>query len=272
MLGTEGLICNRLSEKVKHELLAPRGRLTEFDKATRLKHDPIAEYRASPYTLKDARQPTLLAHVSAAFHKAMMTAALDMPGARKTEIGRRTWVEGEHVGLYGKPYVFMRPVRSADMNRTPDIRTRLLLPEWAARVTVTFVQPLITAQAVANLLAAAGMMIGVGDWRGEKGGSWGRFRICDKDDPDFLRIVKTGGRAAQEDGLANPVCYDDETTELLSWYQAEMEIRKQKGASQHVTAANGGTDRVDQITGKRARANHAAPGREGGARPSQSLA
>jgi hypothetical protein len=27
----------------------------------------------------------------------------------------------------------MTPVRSADMNRTPDVRTRAILPEWACK-------------------------------------------------------------------------------------------------------------------------------------------
>jgi hypothetical protein len=274
VVGTsDGIILNRMNEKVRHELLLPRGCKTEVDKATTLKHDPIAEYRASPYTLKDPKQPTLLAHVATAFKRAIMTAALDMPGARKAQIGRLTWVEGEHVGLYGVPKLFMRGVRSADMNRTPDIRTRVIIPEWAARVRVSFVQPLITAQAVANLLAAAGVTVGVGDWRPEKGaGNFGQFRIVEQDDPEFRRIVAAGGRAAQQHALDHPVCYDDDTTELLSWYHDEIAIRKQKGISRHVDPTDAAADRRDQIAGKRTGANHAAPGRAGGARPSQSLA
>jgi hypothetical protein len=272
VLGTSPIILNRMSEKVQRELLLPRGRKTEVEKATTLKHDPIAEYRASPYTLKDTKQPTLLAQLATAFKKALMTAALDMPGARKAQIGRLTWIEGEHVGLYGVPKLFMRTTRSADMNRTPDVRTRAIVPEWAARLEVTFVQPLITAQSVANLLAAAGITVGVGDWRPEKGaGNYGQFRIVDKDDPAFKRVVATGGRAAQQAAIDRPVCYDDETTELLSWYHDEIAIRKQKGLTRHVDPTHGATDNGDSITGKRTRANHAATGSASGARPSQSL-
>lgn len=232
IVGTSPLILNRMSEKAKHELLMPKGRKSVIERATTLKHVPIDEYRASAYTLKDSKQPTLLAILSTAFKGALRSAALDMPGAKKAQIGRLTYIEGEFVGVYGLPKLFMSITRSADMNKTPDVRTRAIVPEWACRLQVTFVQPLIRAQAVANLLAAAGITIGVGDWRPEKGaGSYGQFRIADKDDTDFKRILKEGGRAAQVNALDKPVCYDDETTELLSWFESERASRQLKGVA-----------------------------------------
>jgi len=232
VIGTSGLILNRMSEKAKHELLMPKGRKTAAEKATTLKHQPIDEYRASAYTLKDETQPTLLSLLSTAFKGAIRSAALDMPGAKKAQIGRLTYIQGEYVGIYGLPKLFMSVTRSADMNKTPDVRTRAIVPEWASIVRITYVQPLIRAQAVVNLLAAAGLTIGVGDWRPEKGaGSYGQFRLTSPDDPDFARIVAEGGRAAQVEALAHPVCYDDETTELLSWFEDERQQRKLRGVA-----------------------------------------
>ncbi len=232
VVGTSPLILNRMSEKAKHELLMPKGRKNAAEKATSLKHSPVDEYRASAYILKDDSQPTYLALMATAFKGAIRSAALDMPGAKKAQIGRLTYIPGEMVGVYGKPKLFMAIVRSADMNKTPDVRTRAIVPEWACRVAVTFVQPLIRAQAVANLLAAAGITIGVGDGRPEKGAmSYGQFRIADKDDPEFVRILSEGGRSDQIDGLEHPVCYDDETTELLSWYEGERAQRSLRGVA-----------------------------------------
>lgn len=232
IVGTSPLILNRMSQKAARELLMPKGRKTAIDKATSLKHVPLDEYRASAYVLKDEDSPTLLAHLATAFKGAIRSAALDMPGAKKSQIGRLTYIPGEFVGIYGVPKLFMSIVRSADMNRTPDVRTRAIVPQWACRLRITFVQPLIRAQAVANLLAAAGITIGIGDWRSEKGsGNYGQFRIADKDDAEFKRIVKEGGRAAQAKALENPVCYDDETTELLSWFEEERAKRALKGVA-----------------------------------------
>lgn len=232
IVGTSPLILNRMSEKAKHELLMPKGRKTAVEKATSLKHLPVEEYRASAYTLKDESNPTFLALLATSFKGALRSAALDMPGAKKAQIGRLTYIAGDYVGIYGVPKLFMAIVRSADMNKTPDVRTRAIVPKWACRFEVTYVQPLIRAQAVANLLAAAGLTIGVGDGRPEKGAmSYGQFRIADKDDPEFLSILKTGGRDAQIAGLESPVCYDDETTELLSWFEDERGKRTLRGVA-----------------------------------------
>lgn len=232
IVGTTPIILNRMSEKAKHELLMPKGRKTQAERATSLKHIPLEEFRASAYTISDERSPTLLAHKATAFKKAICTAALDMPGAKKSQIGRLTFVAGEFVNIYGVPKLHMAITRSADMNKTPDVRTRATVPEWACVLRVSFVQPLIRAQAVVNLLAAAGITMGVGDWRQEKGsGSYGQFRIVDKDDPDFHRIVKAGSRAEQVAAMANPTCYDDETTELFSWFDDERKVRQLRGVA-----------------------------------------
>ena len=231
VVGTSPLILNRMSEKAKHELLMPKGRKSEVEKATSLKHLPLDEYRASAYTIKDESQP-LLAILSTAFKGALRSAALDMPGAKKAQIGRLTYIAGELVGIYGVPKLFMSITRSADMNKTPDVRTRAIVPTWACRFQVTYVLPLIRVQAVANLLAAAGITIGVGDWRPEKGaGSYGQFRLVNQNDAEFLSIVKTGGRKAQVAAMAHPVCYDDETTQLLSWFDEERAKRQLKGVA-----------------------------------------
>lgn len=232
IVGTSPLILNRMSEKAKHELLLPGGRKNAAQRATTLKHSPVDEYRASAYTLTDNAAPTYLALMATAFKGALRSAALDMPGMKKAQIGRLTYVSGDYIGIYGVPKLFMAIVRSADMNKTPDVRTRAIVPQWACRLSVTFVQPLIRAQAVANLLGAAGITIGVGDGRPEKGAmSYGQFKIVDKDDKEFQSIIKTGGRSAQINALDKPTCYDDETTELLSWYEDELSRRTLKGVA-----------------------------------------
>src|SRR5262245_45845625 len=96
VLGTQSLLLNRLSQKTRFELLAPAGRKTSAQKQSTLKHDPFAEFAAAPYTLDDETAPTYLALMSSAFKKSMMTAALDLPGAKKAQIGRLVWVENDY--------------------------------------------------------------------------------------------------------------------------------------------------------------------------------
>jgi hypothetical protein len=93
-------------------------------------------------------------------------------------------------------------------------------------VTFRFAMPLLTEGQVANLLAMAGVLRGVGGWRQEKGSaSYGQFELVSQDNPDFKRICKTGGRAAQDAALKDPEFYDGDTEELFRWFEAEVSRR-----------------------------------------------
>lgn len=232
ILGTTPLIMNRMSQKVWFELLAPKGRKTAVEKASSLKHDPLKEFRDSPYRMDVGDAPTVLAMLPTMFKRAMGSAALDTPGAKKAQIGRLVYVEGEKIPVYGIPRLFMSITRSADMNRTPDVRTRAILPEWACKLSITFTKPVLREQSIANLLAAAGFQSGVGDWRQEKGsGSYGSFKLVSVDDKDYQRIMKTQGKKAQQEALDNPEPYNAETGEVLSWFDVEIKRRGFKVAS-----------------------------------------
>jgi hypothetical protein len=226
IVGTSPMICNRMSEKAKQQLLAPAGRKSAVEKASSLKHNPLQEFRDSPYRLKAPDAPTLLAVLPTMFKQAMATAALRMPGVRKSEIGQLVSVEWDRMPLWGVPKLFMSVTRSADINKTPDVRTRAILPEWACVLTVSFMKPALREQSIANLLAAAGYISGIGDWRQEKGsGAYGAFKIVSKEDADLQRIVQSGARVAQEKAMEAAEPYDDETSELLVWYEAEAKRR-----------------------------------------------
>lgn len=239
ILGRSPLICNRFSEKAMRELLLPAGRKNAAARAMTLKHDPLTEFRASPHRMRTPSAPTELAIHAAAFKKSLCTAALDMPGTKRTQIGRLTWVvsaeaviDSQKTPVFGVPKLMMSMVRSADINKTPDVRTRAILPEWACRLTIAYADPLIKPQAIINLLAAAGLYVGVGDWRPEKiSGTHGQFAIVAPDDPEFVRIVAEGGKAAQIAALENPDTYDEDSRELLDWYQAEVSRRNMRGVS-----------------------------------------
>lgn len=232
VLGRTPILMNRLSEKVKHQLLLPAPRKNSAEKASTLKHQPFEEFAASPYTLPNDDAPTLLAHLSTAFKKAIASTALDLPGAKKAQLSRLMWVEGEKVGIYGIPKLHMAVTRSADMAHTPDVRTRCIVSEWAAKVVVAFPVPILKEAVVSQLFAAAGMIQGVGDWRPEKGsGTFGQFELVDPDDDRYQRIIASGGRQAQIEAMEAHEPYDEDTAELLSWFVSEADRRGFKGVA-----------------------------------------
>lgn len=226
VLGTTPMICNAMSGKAAGELLLPSPKKNAAEKAANLKHNPLEEYRNSVYKTRGDSAPTRIYQLPTCFKKAIISAALDIPGATKSQMGRLISIIGDQIYIYGIPQLHMSIVRMADMNRTPDVRTRVILPRWAAYLTVEYTKPIIKDQAVINLLAAAGITQGIGDWRVQKGsGNYGQFSLVGTDNTEFSEIVATGGRAAQDAALADPLTYNAETDELLSWFSVESKRR-----------------------------------------------
>lgn len=228
--GTAPLIYNAMSYKTQQQLLLPPQKKNAAERASTLKHEPLREFRDSTYVARDPESPTYLVCKSTMFKAAMMGAARDIPGVARTSIGRLCYVVGDEVPIYGIPEIFMAVTRSADMNRTPDVRTRAVIPHWAAIVTVEFTTPILKEDAIANLFAAAGITHGIGDWRQEKGsGNYGSYEVVSHD--ELQEIMETGGKDAQISAMENPDPFDSETEELLTWYETEVKRRGFKQVS-----------------------------------------
>jgi hypothetical protein len=133
---------------------------------------------------------------------------------------------GDMVSVYGIPQMYMSMVRASDINRTPDVRTRCIIPHWVAKFTMRYIQPNFSANSVHALITNAGLMAGVGDDRVEKGhGAFGSYVIVNPADPFAKRIIKEGGRKQQEEAMANPEFYDAQTRELYEWIEQELKVR-----------------------------------------------
>ena len=216
MIGTTPLYFNAMSAKAKRTLLIGGGKKTSAEKKE-LKHDPEQEFRDSVY--RQPEGPTLLGFPAPGVKGAMATAALETPGVTKTSVQRLIFLPQQRINIWGKPLLKMDVVRSADMNKTPDVRTRAFLPRWCAEVDIAFVTPTLSVHSVVSLLANAGVIVGVGDFRQEKGrGSYGTFAVAGEDLgdwSDYWAEVAAEGRAVQEAAMAAPEYADDETAELM---------------------------------------------------------
>lgn len=232
VVGSSPMICNSMSEKVRQELLYPSRKKNSAERGMTVKHNPLEEYRRSVYRARDPKSPTRLIVPATALKKAIMGAALDTPGSSKAQIGRLVHVVNDQIPVWGLPELHMAVVRQAGINRTPDIRTRAILPEWALEFRVNFAVPMMNAQSIVNLVGAAGLTQGLGDWRVEKGaGSYGQFRMVEEGSEDealFGRIVAEGGVDAQDAALEDPPRYDSETDALYQWWGEEHERRTSK--------------------------------------------
>lgn len=64
------------------------------------------------------------------------------------------------------------------VNRVRILRTRALFePPWSATATIFGAEDLVDAEKIRTWLDIAGTQVGIGDWRPEKSGPYGRFRV-----------------------------------------------------------------------------------------------
>lgn len=225
IIGVTPLFQNRMANKVKGGLLAGTKKKTKVERAE-IKHHPIAEYRNSAEIMPDG--PTALGIRVTAVKAAMATAAIETAGLTKSSTQRLIFMPGDLTPLYGTPQLRMDVVRSADMNRTPDIRTRAFFPKWGAEIEVQYIVPQLSASAIVALLCNAGVMIGVGDYRQEKGkGGFGCFRVIGEGEKDqeWDDLVKNHGRTAQTRALNAPEYADKDTADLMDFYDTEVRRR-----------------------------------------------
>jgi len=239
ILGVTPLIYNRLHGKRPQPgvLNSPSEILYPLPKnqrdLTALKHDPVKEFRMSVHKAATGNGSTRLAMPAAAFKGALCGVSVDLAGVTKAGMGRHSWVEGMWIEIFGVPQILMSDVRLQDIPKTPDVRTRAIMPEWACRLSIRYASPMLNEKRVINTLAAAGVLQGVGDWRVEKGkGSYGQFELVSEDNIAFRRIVKNGGRVAQDAAMKDPVAFDARTEDELNCFFAEV-VRR----GQHVNQA-----------------------------------
>lgn len=176
IVGTAPLIVHAWSEKARRQMLdAMQGR-----KAPKAAKNPEAEYEAAFYRTKDGDYgfPVL------AF-KAATVEASRFYGKTVTKVGLRQslFFTGEYsltanqslVTIAGEPHMREDVVKVGINGR--DLRYRPEFPEWSTTLTVTYVKSSLTRDSILSLIDAGGLGTGVGEWRPEKDGDFGTYRI-----------------------------------------------------------------------------------------------
>lgn len=167
LIGDSPLIVHAWSEKAKRAMLDKQ--MKRAAKAKEAK-DPEADYEACFY-----RTPTGAYGFPAIGVKAAMVSAARFVDAKMTVLRGAVHIDAEMLEIIGEP----RP--REDMVRvgmgTADIRYRPEFVEWRMPVAIKFNAAVISAEQIANLLNNAGFGVGIGEWRPEKNGSYGRFHV-----------------------------------------------------------------------------------------------
>ena len=169
LIGDTPLISHKWSTKAKQEMLDKQMKKAKTAKAAK---DPDRDFRESLYEHPDGGY----GFPCVAFKAAAVTAAGDVDGMKMTESRRRFHVLGDLTKIEGS-----EPTPREDMVRiamgTADIRYRGEFKEWRTTLTISYNASAISPAQIVNLFNLAGFGVGVGEWRPEKDGPFGRFHV-----------------------------------------------------------------------------------------------
>ena len=192
LVGTSPLITHAWSEKAVRMMLDKQMKKAKGGKEAKV---PAQDFVDALYWLSD-RPPTLgtdpdkameaaIEAVSiarfglkaVAFKLCAVSGAGFVDGITKVNTRGAFHVMGELVEIEASP-----PVMREDMVRvgmgTADIRFRPMFEEWSATLTVELNTSAMSVEQMLNLFNTGGFSTGVGEWRPEKNGSYGRFTVA----------------------------------------------------------------------------------------------
>lgn len=174
LVGDSPLIVHKWSEKAKKEMLDKQmGKAKSGKKAAK---DPEQDYRDSLYLHPDGGY----GFPAVAFKAAAVSACRFVDGMKMTEARGAFHVIGELVQIEGEPTMREDMVRVG--MGAADIRYRGEFREWSATVSIAYNTGVFTPEQIVNLFNQGGFGVGVGEWRPEKDGPYGRFHVARGDE------------------------------------------------------------------------------------------
>jgi len=180
--GETELITHRWSEKARRMMLEKQMKKAASPKEAK---DPEEDYESSIYRFEDGS----IGFPAGAFKASIIRVCRKEDGLPMTLAKISIRVNGEN-GKDGVPLVKItgEPRMREDMVRletgVADIRFRAGFPKWSANLSVTYNAGILSLEQVINLINAAGMLSGVGEWRPSSpktaSGSNGCFHVVTK--------------------------------------------------------------------------------------------
>ena len=139
--------------------------------------DPEQEFRNASYKLADGRYGFPAGGV-----KACLTGAAHKDiGLEKTLLKKSLFIRPDDFENNLVALETDEPVMREDVVRvgsgSTDLRYRPMFTTWAMTLKFEYDSKALTQSAILNLIERAGFGIGLGEWRPEKGGEFGRFRL-----------------------------------------------------------------------------------------------
>jgi hypothetical protein len=185
--GTSPLIVHKFSEKARKEIL---DKCMQKAKSGKEPKNPVMEYMQSLHWLtpmpeeynEEAMEAALAAGARFGFPatglKQSAVSAAYRAGLTKDKVsvyGAFHVVGGELIEIQGTPQ--MREDYAVINNGAPEIRYRAEFTEWAMEFDIRYNAAVYSLEQVITFFNFGGFAVGVGDWRIEKGGVFGTYKV-----------------------------------------------------------------------------------------------
>jgi len=170
--GITPFLSHRFSPEAIEEM---EGKKEKRAKGTRKAKDPKALYLQSLYPVPGAAN-SVYGIPAVAFKQSMVRACRHKADRSMAEMKGIIFVEGYILPIRdSKPEMDSRIAR---IRGTADLRHRgVFRGPWKVDLSIRIIADTVSPEEVLELLALAGELVGVGDYRPEKAGEFGRFEI-----------------------------------------------------------------------------------------------
>ena len=175
IVGTSPLIQHAWSQKA---ILMMRDKHAGKKTKTRDVRDPGKEAKEAAYYMPDGVYAVPLM----AIKSAIISAAHKDLGIEKTLVRKALFLRAPVRGSMNTPMVkhsepFVREDQVRVGNDSADLRYRPQFDEWEVELDIEYDHELLQPADIVNLINRAGFGVGIGEWRPEKSGEFGRFAV-----------------------------------------------------------------------------------------------
>lgn len=167
IVGDSPLITHAWSQKAKQMMLDKQMKRGKQAKEAK---DPIQDYEDSIYRLPDGG-----CGFPAVGIKACAVRGAKALGMVMADIRAAFHIEGDLLRIDGEPRMREDMVRVG--MGTADIRYRAEFVDWSIVLPIKFNARTVSLEQIVAMLDAGGFGTGIGEWRPEKDGQFGRFHV-----------------------------------------------------------------------------------------------
>jgi hypothetical protein len=180
--------------KAKHEMLQKQVGATKPGKE---KRDPHADFVSSLYPMGTVNKKQVYGFPVTGLKNAILSSAHKDKGVARSAVQSALWLDADMVRVQpalagaicdmplirvyaGDPEMREDMVRiGSGLNKTANLSYRGQFTVWAVCLRGKFNKTTLTAEALQFLISEAGVGVGLGEWRNEKKGIFGSFRLAD---------------------------------------------------------------------------------------------